>query len=66
MVPAAALPVALDGLDGAGLAGAVAPEQGDHLTGVRLQVHAVDRHDLAVAHDEPADVKRGLARHTHG
>ena len=60
------LAVALDGLDGAGLAGAVAPEHGHDFTGGRLQVHAVDRHEPAVAHDEPADVDRGLARHPMG
>src|SRR5579875_3745219 len=50
---------ALQHLDGAGLAGPVRPEDGDHLPGLDDQVEAIDRHGGAVADDQAADLDGG-------
>ena len=52
-------PVALERLDGRGLAGAVGPEHDEHLAGFGGQVDAVDRGGCAggsVAHGEAGDL----------
>ena len=44
--------VALEGLDGRGLAGSVGPEQGEDLAGGHAEIQAVDGGELPVADDE--------------
>ena len=55
-------PVALQGLDGAGLAGAVRAEQGEHLAAVGDEGEPVDGHGGAVADDHPVALHRGRRR----
>ncbi len=55
-------PVALEHLDGGGLARAVGPEQGRDGAGLGREAHAVDGHEVAVAHDERVDLDGGHGR----
>ena len=55
-------PVALEHLDGGGLARAVGPEEGRDRAGLGGEGHAVDGHEVAVAHDERVDLDGGHGR----
>ena len=57
------VPVALEDLDGRGLAGAVGPEQGEDLSDLDLEVETVHRGDAAVVLREAFDDDGGRARH---
>ena len=52
--------VALEGLDGRGLAGSVGPEQGEDLAGGHAEIQAVDGGELPMADDEALDVDGGM------
>ena len=56
-------PEALEDLDGRRLAGAVRPEQPEHLAAGHLEVDPVDGLDLAVALDQALDPDDRRARH---
>ena len=55
--------VALQGLDGAGLAGAVGTEQRHHLAGVGHEREVVDGQGVAVTNDDPAAVDGRRSEH---
>jgi hypothetical protein len=61
----AAIPfaVALEDLDGGGLAGAIGAEQGEDLAGPDVEVDPVDRLDVAVPLGQAADPHRGRCAH---
>ena len=52
-------PVALERLDRGRLAGAVRPEEGEHLAGLGGERQPVDGDQVAVPHDEPGDLDGG-------
>ena len=54
-MPASALAVAFEDLDHRRLAGAVGPEQREHLAARHREVHAVERGQLPVGLAEAAD-----------
>jgi hypothetical protein len=55
-------PVALEHLDGGGLARTVGPEERRDGAGLGGEAHAVDGHEVAVAHDERLDLDGGHGR----